>query len=565
MKFRFSIYKKIFLANLLCYLIISFALVNAYSYSADKAIGIFSGVVNRSAPLVFESKDLRQELREQDLMLTRYALYKDPDFIKTYRASVEKSERLMADLSKRLITPEGKQMCIDLENQLNAYRALHEEYMQAAVSPTGISPGLRQRMLAGYADTEKEVNEYAQFLLDRMALRTKQANENTSQTLNYIMLALIALILLSLVVTAFFVKRLTRPIRKAVDIADAIAHNDLANYTLKYAGNDEISDLAFSFENMAKSLSATIKGILGLADSLSDSCREVEANAGNAAQSAQNIASLIDNMAEAQTKQLVTYDKTAADMGSMDSGIQDIIEAISSIENISRESGRAAKLGIGALEKAKGQMKEINCAMEKSVNAVSLLGDSSKKVGDIIGVISSIANQTNLLALNAAIEAARAGEHGRGFAVVAEEVRKLSEQVADSTKETSDIIVQIQSETQNAVAAMKTGSEEVSKGNAVIADTGQSFDSIASLIQNLEEEITQVKAKTGQLTEKSGSVLCGIGLVKELAGKSVGDTHNINALSEEQSANMEEISTTIRQLADLAETMRLDVKKFKII
>ncbi|MDR2005692.1 MAG: methyl-accepting chemotaxis protein [Acidaminococcales bacterium] len=564
MKIRFSIYKKILLANLLCYLIISFALINAYSYSADKAISIFSGVVNRSAPLVFESKDLRQELREQDLMLTRYALYKNPDFITAYKESVEKSEKLMASLSKRLITPEGRQMCVDLENQLKAYRSLHDEYMRAAASQAGIAPALRQRMLQGYADTEKQVNEYAQFLLDRMALRTRQANENTSQTLNYIMSAMILLILLALVITAVFVKRLTQPIRKAVAVADAIAHNDLTRHALSYKGNDEISDLARSFENMVKNLRATITDILGLAGNLSESCKEVDANAGHAAESAQNIASLVDNMADMQTKQSALYNKADADIKDMDSVISSIITAIEHIENISKESDRAAQSGHGALEEAQKQMRRINCAMEKSTGVVSTLDGSSKKIGEIIDVISSIANQTNLLALNAAIEAARAGEHGRGFAVVAEEVRKLAEQVATATQETSDIITQIQRETQNAIDAMKNGSDEVAKGNAVIANTGQSFDNIAELVETLKQEITQVKQKAARLTQDSESVFGEINAVKGISDKNADGANNINALTEEQSANMEEISTTVRQLADLAETMKAAVQKFKM-
>ncbi|MDR3348372.1 MAG: methyl-accepting chemotaxis protein [Acidaminococcales bacterium] len=564
MKFHFSLYKKIILTNLLCYLAISFALINAYSYSADKAISIFSGVVNRSAPLVFESKDLRQELREQDMLLARYALYKNPDFIKAYEESVGKSEKLMASLSKRLITPEGKQMCIDLEKQLKAYRSLHGEYIRAAGSGAGIPPALRQQMLAAYAATEKQVEDYAQFLLDRMALRTRQANENTNQALNYIMFDMILVILLALIITAVFVKRLTRPIGQAVSIADTIAHNDLTGYTIKYAGNDEMGDLARSFENMVKNLRGTITDFMELAGNLAESCREVDANAGHAAESAHNIASLADNMAQMQAKEAALYDQATAEATNMNSAISSIMATIDNIGNISTESDQAAASGRGALDEAEKQMRQINLAMEKSSDRVSVLDGSSKKVGDIINVISSIANQTNLLALNAAIEAARAGEHGRGFAVVAEEVRKLAEQVSSATQETSDIINQIQAETQNAINAMASGSDEVAKGNVVIANTKDRFVNIAKLVGTLKQEIAQVKQKAGQLTENNKRVLSEIDLLKELSGKNVGGTNDISALTEEQSANMEEISTTIRQLADLAEAMRVAVQKFKM-
>lgn len=96
-----------------------------------------------------------------------------------------------------------------------------------------------------------------------------------------------------------------------------------------------------------------------------------------------------------------------------------------------------------AIHEAMAQMNEIDETIREASGIVQKLGERSQEIGDIVSMITDIANQTNLLALNAAIEAARAGEHGRGFAVVAEEIRKLAEQSAHSAKKIAEMITEI--------------------------------------------------------------------------------------------------------------------------
>ena len=120
-------------------------------------------------------------------------------------------------------------------------------------------------------------------------------------------------------------------------------------------------------------------------------------------------------------------------------------------------------------------MRSIATAVSDTSHTVSLLGEDSHRISQIVTVIDEIARKTNLLALNAAIEAARAGEQGRDFAVVAGEVRRLAESTAQATGEIAGMIQGIQDRTRTAIASMESGTGTVEQGVATTNQAGESL------------------------------------------------------------------------------------------
>lgn len=203
-------------------------------------------------------------------------------------------------------------------------------------------------------------------------------------------------------------------------------------------------------------------------------------------------------------------------------------EMVASIKEIARSTNESSQMSKTTLAKA----QESNDTIEK-------LGASSQEIGDVIKVISSIAQQTNLLALNATIEAARAGEAGKGFAVVANEVKELAKQTAKATNDITNKISAIQSDTKNAIGAIGGISQSVERLN-----------SIAGVIAAAVEEQTATTNEISRVVVQSKrGVECIAGNIKTVslaAGESTMASQRTLAASKDLSALAEKLTSIVK-------------------
>lgn len=185
---------------------------------------------------------------------------------------------------------------------------------------------------------------------------------------------------------------------------------------------------------------------------------------------------------------------------------------VSMASNSSRASDTSEGAKTAAIEGktiADGAVEYIQKVHSSTVNLsqmVRKLDERAAEIGNIVTVITEIADQTNLLALNAAIEAARAGEQGRGFAVVADEVRKLAEKTIKATAEISDKIRAVQSESEQTASSMLKASEEVSKANEYISRVGGSLDNIVNVVAEGRDEVTQIATSVEEQSAVSSEI-----------------------------------------------------------
>lgn len=186
-------------------------------------------------------------------------------------------------------------------------------------------------------------------------------------------------------------------------------------------------------------------------------------------------------------------------------------------------------------------MERIKGGVLEALVSVGDLDDGSKRIGEMIAVISDIAEQTDLLALNAAIEAARAGEHGKGFAVVADEVRRLAERSSESTGQISEIIKSLSVAISTVVESVQASGSRVEQGIFLVEEAGSSLSEIESGASEINGIVEGVLSGAERLN---------------MRGKAVGDAmRDAASITEETSASAEQTSSTGDQVVGSIESV----------
>jgi methyl-accepting chemotaxis protein len=270
------------------------------------------------------------------------------------------------------------------------------------------------------------------------ALRLKA--DSTTLILSLTISSTLAIIFATLI-TAFLGRSISTASISVLAQAEAIAGGDLSGEDLKLTSTDELGDLTTAINKMQSKLRTIIT-------SISNYAQQAAASEKFSATSQQMSANSEETSAQANVVSAATEQVNR----NLQSVATETEQMHASFGDIAKSATEASKVAGEALLSA----TETN-------DTIIRLGDSSSKIGQVIKVITSIAQQTNLLALNATIEAARAGEAGKGFAVVANEVKELARQTAKATEDIGQRIAAIQSDAHSAVNAIAKVAEVIAR------------------------------------------------------------------------------------------------------
>src|SRR5208337_2008266 len=355
----------------------------------------------------------------------------------------------------------------------------------------------------------------------RGAFTVKASTQSLVETSKANSLAIFLISLLTLLAAAgvmfLLVRKLVvKPLSAAVQLATGIAGNDLSLADLAVDSQDEIGEAATALNTMKNNLRKTVQAIAetsihvaAASEELSSTSQQITANSEET--SAQ--ANVVSTSAQQVSQNLQTVATGAEEMGA-------------SIKEIAKNATEAAKVATSAVKVA-----------ETTTATVSKLGESSAEIGQVIKVITSIAQQTNLLALNATIEAARAGEAGKGFAVVANEVKELAKETAKATEDISRKIEAIQTDTKAAVDAIASIS-------GVIHQINDISSTIATAVEEQNTTTNEMSRNVSEAASGSYEITSNVAGVAEAAqGTTRGATDTQKA-----SQQLVETSTQLRSL-----------------
>ena len=306
-------------------------------------------------------------------------------------------------------------------------------------------------------------------------------------------------------------RSIVRSILQATDdarrMAERIAAGDLSPEPLRVS-EDELGRMVQAMEAMRLSLTEVVG--------------TVRENAVSVAAASAQIAQGNIDLSSRTEQQAAALQQTAATMDQLGSTVSHNADHAREADGLAREASTLASRG--------GEM------VSQVVGTMGGISEASRKIGDIIGVIDSIAFQTNILALNAAVEAARAGEQGRGFAVVATEVRNLAQRSAEAAREIKALI--------------STSVERVEQGVSLVDQTGRSVGEVVASIRRVSDIVAQISAASAEQST-------GVAQVGQAVTQMDRATQQNAALVEQSAAAAGTLKSQAEQLVDAVARFRV--------
>jgi methyl-accepting chemotaxis protein len=396
--------------------------------------------------------------------------YEDPDQVKQFRQRWDGAAQRLATSLQALqagTQADNKAAAAEALKFLQDYRSGAQPVLSQIEAGGFDTAKVADRMLnrpkAAMAEIEKRVEAIAG-LVDAQAKASEAAFAAEIRRIAW-RSAGVLLVVMVLVVPLTLINShtITSPMRYAGTVAQSIAGGDLNN-SIRIVGRDEAADLLRALDAMQASLRGLVSQVKTSAQSIDTASSEVASGNQDLSQRTEQAASSLQ--------------QTTSSMEELTHGVRLGADA----------AGKARQLAEGAAEVARRGGQEV----AEVVTTMDDINDSSRRIGDIVGLIDSIAFQTNILALNAAVEAARAGEQGRGFAVVASEVRALAQRSAGAAREIKTLIA--------------ASVERTETGARLVQHAGHTMQEIVQNVQKVSDMIGEVAAGAADQSARIGQI-----------------------------------------------------------
>ncbi|MDY0962216.1 methyl-accepting chemotaxis protein [Massilia sp. CFBP9026] len=464
-------------------------------------------VIELTARLESENNNIAIALRNMMLNADAADRQKQVDQI---RASRRVMDEMLAGLDKTLATPQGREILGRMTSASGSYLAGQEALLKliAAGDDEGARTYLARELRPVLARLKGATAEQITLQKER-SVRAGIEAEDTYRSTTWLMSIVGALALVLAAVVAWWITRsITRPLVRALEVANTVAAGDLTS-RIDVTSRDETGQLLQALKTMNENLARTVGTVRVGTDTIAVAAAQV-------ASGSQDLSSRTEQQASA-------LEETASSMEELTSTVKQNADNARQANKLAESASNVAARGGEVIHQVVHTMDQINA--------------SSTKITDIIGVIDGIAFQTNILALNAAVEAARAGEQGRGFAVVASEVRNLAQRSAAAAREIKGLI--------------GDSSGKVADGSRLVAEAGATMQEIVESVRRVTDIMAEISAASQEQT-------AGIEQINGAVAQMDEGTQQNAALVEEAAAASASMQEQAAKLAQAVGVFRID-------
>jgi len=352
------------------------------------------------------------------------------------------------------------------------------------------------------------------------------------------------------------------PLKRLVRCCRSVATGNL-EVEVPVDSLDDVGELSSSYADMLRSLREITSGLV-------DTSREVNSGAESIVSVSEEITASIEELNALVQDLSGQIEEEVEHIGNVEEIMAGVSETISlshaqasqSLE-MSQDAERLVQEGRENAREAVRKIADFKEMLDASMDAILSLGESSRKIDNIVEMITRIADQTNLLALNAAIEAARVPEYGKGFAVVADEVKKLAQEAAASAQRIGDLVKAIQKDVETAKGLMEKGTMGMYVGMETVDRTDQSLASISEIVGKMARMAEAIARASSQELEQSERLASSLEAMRSQVESTAQAYEEIGASSDQQTQVTVELTGTAEKLSDIAHRLMDMVSRFK--
>ncbi len=361
----------------------------------------------------------------------------------------------------------------------------------------------------------------------------KEQKAEHSKAINQIGVEFIITLLIALAICFVIGSMIVKPITVLQRAMQKIAEGNLQD-EINVDGTNEVGELAKNLNRMIRKLRSTVTV-------LNDVGR-------NVASSSTELSTVMKDSEQHANDQVIEIEQVVTAIEQLTTTAQEVTQAAQKSDENAKSASDLAIKSLDLFSNNQQANEEMAHSLMEAAEVVAQLKVQSAQISQVIDSIQGISEQTNLLALNAAIEAARAGESGRGFAVVADEVRQLAARTQDSTKETQQIIEQLQAQSTSANERMQSAIDTLDNNKVVSSQANEALEGITAAISMNSDMNTHVATASEEQLQVTMDISNSI--------------ENIHHIIRQNASGLSQCTVASEELSDLAEKQSEQLKYF---
>ncbi|QGX64590.1 HAMP domain-containing protein [Bacillus sp. ms-22] len=558
--------KNQFLFGLIVICVLFVSILGFSSFIYYKTDQSYKALLSKEVKLYQTSLELETLLQKQEAQIKTYVVVQDAENLQKIEQTYEDINKKTTEALKLSTVKQAKNLLDQISEKNYLYytstnRLFNSLNMQ---NQKEFNTRLTQELQPIEQKIHTFTQEFAQTQLKQRDQKISQLNQESNQLLLTLILVSAAIVVGFLIIGVRFVRRMTKPIVSVTHAARRMADGDLTLEEIEVTSKNEIGQLAAAFNQMTTHLRQLILQVQNGSRQLADSATQFEETISQTISASEQTSSSIEQVSEASREQSGAVGKVASTIQEVSTGMHNAAEHTSDVSGHSISVTEKAEEGASLIQQFVKQMSSIKESVNEHHSTMANVQVQFTGIQDLLGNIHAIADQTNLLALNAAIEAARAGEHGRGFAVVADEVRKLAEESSQLTDQISQLLANVNKDTERSSHSMTKVERDVAEGVKVSQLSEQSFHDILESIRDISMKAEELSATTEQISASTEEISQTVGVIEEGAKRNSEETEYMSAAVEESLAANEEMKAAAEDLKSLSQSLKTSISSFKI-